>query len=158
MNQSLLMDKDNGTKQEESKCDIFKPLGQDMEKLFALDNVHEIPFDTQATAILNIYCYPRQHPSQQSWGNWLGLSSFTPTIPNPNPPPPVDNMGPRYAHHRRFEVVKSEDFADSRTLVRAIREVAGLGHCLANRKQPRVISSLSIPLVDRKRQSPFTIQ
>jgi hypothetical protein len=130
VNQSLI-DKHDGTKEEESKCDIFKPLGQDMDKLFALDNTNEIPFDTQATAILNIYCYPRQHPSLKSWGNWFGLSSFKPTTPNPNPPTPVDNMGPRYAHHRRFEVVKSEDFADSRTLVRAIREVAELGHCLA---------------------------
>jgi len=136
-NDSLVQD-DTEDNDEEPKCDIFKPLGQDMEKLFSLDNVDEIPFDTQATAILNIYCYPRKHPSQESWRNWLGVTSFKPS-PIPSPLPPVDTMGARYAHHRRFEVVRSEDFADIRSLVRAIRSVAGVGHCVDSEKTSRYL-------------------
>ena len=139
-NDSLVEDEPSDDSVKETKCDIFKPLGRDMEKLFAFDNADadDIPFDTQATAVLNIYCYPRKHPSQDTWGNWFGLASFK-AEPNPRPPPEVDNMGHRYAHHRRFEVVRSEDFADIRTLVRAIRSVAGLGHCVDNIKTSRYL-------------------
>lgn len=145
-------DNDTGGEIQESKCDIFKPLGQDMEKLFALDNADEIPFDTQATAMLNIYCYPPKHPSQQSWANWLGVTSFKP-MPNPNPPTPSDKMGPRYANHRRFEVVRSEDFADIRSLVRAIRSVAGLGHFTDNVKTPRYLVFVNPTGGQKKAQS-----
>jgi sphingosine kinase len=108
---------------EASKCNIFKPLEQNVEKIFSLVDNAEIPFDTQATAILNIYAYPRKHPSQETWGNWCGLTEFKPK-PDPNPPEPVKHMGNRYAHQRRFEVVPSEDFADIRSLVRALRSVS----------------------------------
>lgn len=108
-----------------TECNIFKPLEHNVEKIFSLVDNAEIPFDTQATAILNIYAYPRKHPSQETWGNWFGLTEFKP-MPNPNPPEPVKDMGNRYAHHRRFEVVPSEDFADIRSLVRALRSVSSL--------------------------------
>jgi sphingosine kinase len=112
----------------DSACNIFKPLEHNADKIFSLHDfgADKISLDTQAMAILNIYAYPRKHPSQTTWGNWFGLTEFKP-MPNPNPPEPVSHkMGNRYAHHRHFEVVRSEDFADIRSLVRAIRSVTSL--------------------------------
>lgn len=113
---------------DDSESDIFELLGQDVEKIFRC-NDDDIPaYESQATAILNIYCYPRKHPSQTSWGNWMGLIAFEPK-PQPYYLPALQSEttpGFRYAHHRQLEVVRSEDFYDIQTLIRAIRQVAKL--------------------------------
>jgi hypothetical protein len=148
----------------DSVCNIFKPLEHNVDKIFSLQHAchaEEIPLDTQAMAILNIYVYPRKHPSQTTWGHWFGLTEFKP-MPNPNPPEPMSHtqMGNRYAHHRRFEVVRSEDFADIRSLVRAIRSLSShqsphtkylvfLNPVGGQKKAREIYDSLVVPMLEQ---------
>jgi len=97
----------------------------------------DTPTDTQGHAVLNIYAYPRDDPnnpvesSSLSILRWCGLGS---THPKPNPkykrPDPGteewQKWGNRYAFHRRFTVVASEDVGPLNALVRAIRQAAQL--------------------------------
>lgn len=118
---------DDNADHDADACGIFKPIGEDLEKIFALngsscgEEATPIPYETQATAVLNLYCYPKKDPSQDSWMSWCGLSK---SIPQPSPKPPA-GTGHRYAHHRRFEVVPSEDFANVSRVVRAVRHLSG---------------------------------
>ena len=116
-------------------CSIFKPLTEDIEKIFSTSNnepLTAIPFDTQATALLTIYVYPRKDPSQTSFFH----NCFSPDKPKRNlqlsnassntstSGSSSTGLGHRYAHHRRFQVAPAEDFSNLSNLVRAIRSVS----------------------------------
>jgi Diacylglycerol kinase catalytic domain len=115
-------------------CGIFKPLTEDMDKIFSTcDNepLSDLPFDAQATAVLSIYVYPRQDPSLMSpFQTWCGMGNNNAAARKLNRQLQITSMekqqqlGHRYAHHRRFEVAPSEDFANLSELVRAIRKVS----------------------------------
>ena len=120
-------------------CGIFQPITQDIEKIFSTANnepLTDIPFDTQATAILTIYCYPRKDPTQTTFFHSCFASSDKPRpnlrLSNPSSTASGNNgtntantkLGHRYAHHRRFQVAPAEDFSNLSSLVRAIRNVS----------------------------------
>jgi sphingosine kinase len=85
----------------------------------------EIAQDTQGSAVLTMYSYPRKDPSQSSWSNWCGITSFTPK-PNPSYQRPADpsKLGDRYAHHRQFTLAPAEDLQDCNALLTALRNLA----------------------------------
>jgi hypothetical protein len=110
-------------------CGIFRPLGDDTEKIFSFCNnepASEIPFDTQAKAILTLYVYPRVDPSKKSFFDSCGPGKIT---PNKDYPVATEDDSSstkllhRYAHHRKFQVAPAEDFADISILVKGIREL-----------------------------------
>lgn len=85
----------------------------------------EIAQDTQGSATLTIFSYPRKDPSETSWANWCGISSFNPK-PNPSYQRPADpsKLGDRYAHHRKFTLAPTEDLQDCNALLAALRNLA----------------------------------
>jgi sphingosine kinase len=85
----------------------------------------EIAEDTQGSAVLTMYSYPRKDPSQSTWSNWCGITSFTPK-PNPSYQRPADpsKLGDRYAHHRHFTLAPAEDLQDCNALLTALRHLS----------------------------------
>eukprot|EP00339_Tiarina_fusa_P001142 CAMPEP_0117008042 /NCGR_PEP_ID=MMETSP0472-20121206/7704_1 /TAXON_ID=693140 ORGANISM="Tiarina fusus, Strain LIS" /NCGR_SAMPLE_ID=MMETSP0472 /ASSEMBLY_ACC=CAM_ASM_000603 /LENGTH=562 /DNA_ID=CAMNT_0004709979 /DNA_START=17 /DNA_END=1705 /DNA_ORIENTATION=- len=119
-------------------CGIFQSLAEDTDKLFSVsrstantnDNepTSEIPFDTQAAAVLTMYVYPRVDPSKcSSLLGSCGLGGRNNKLPDKEYEAPSDpsKLGSRHARHRRFQIAPAEDFSDISTLVRAIRTLAG---------------------------------
>jgi sphingosine kinase len=116
---------DSGDDKLESPLGIFQPLREDMEKMFcSWDNapLSDIPFDTQAAAVLTIYAYPRHDPSRSSSLCGMG-SARTPTLSTNKDP---SKLGHREAAHRRLEVAPAEDFSYLTNLVRAIRKLSNI--------------------------------
>jgi hypothetical protein len=135
-------------------ANIFQPLSNDMDKIFCRadttisstnpsnedgnpndNNANpSIPWDSTASAILNIFVYPKRELSKRS--TWkvvqrlLGLSTNDSTIRTP----PI-TYGHRHAAIRRFHVAAAEDFANISTVVRAIRQLAG------QQQQQQIVSS-----------------
>jgi sphingosine kinase len=120
---------DSGDDKLEPPIGIFQPLREDMENIFCgWDNapLSDIPFDTQAAAVLTIYAYPRHDPFQSS-SNGCGMGSTkgrTPTTLPTNTDP--SKLGHREPAHRRLEVAPAEDFSDLTNLVRAIRKLSNI--------------------------------
>ena len=81
----------------------------------------------KAVAYLNIYCYPRPETKRCGlWGKLFGSggnndNDDTATTLSPDP---TKHLAHRQAHHPRFEVAPTEDFAAIRSVVRAIRALA----------------------------------
>lgn len=114
---------------------IFQPLSNDMDKIFCrVDTTTDydapaIPYDSTASAMLNIFVYPKQEIlSRSPWKmvqRYLGLSassrSTASTIASTTPV----KYGHRHAAIRRFHVAAAEDFSNISTVVRAIRQLAG---------------------------------
>ena len=70
------------------------------------------PVDRQGSAILTLYCYPQQDPSQLTWAQRWGLTSSTNNnAPNPTSLSHRSALGrhARVAQHRRFVVAPAED-------------------------------------------------
>jgi hypothetical protein len=112
-------EKNKPDKKEGNDCGIFQPLKEDTEKIFSACNnepLSNIPFDTQAAAVLSIYVYPRLDSSQLSWFDWCGLTSSHKSSPNTNQSEAAaaadrSKLGNRYAHIRQFQVAPAEDFS-----------------------------------------------
>jgi hypothetical protein len=120
-----------------SSCGIFKPLVEDVEKLFSVSNnepFSEIPFDTQAAAVLTLYVYPRVDYSKQSFFRSCGLASKSELDINKTTPTDLSKLGPRQAHHRKFQVAPAEDFSAISTVVQGIRKL-----CRPNLKGDRLL-------------------
>lgn len=79
--------------------------------------------EEKASAILNIYCYPRAKPSSILYQ--IKECAFGSEDDEESQ---IDEslLGNRYAHHRHYQVEACEDFADIRKVVRAIRYLAKL--------------------------------
>lgn len=105
-------------------CGIFKPLAQDEENIFSSFNnepTTDIPFDTQAAAVLNIYVYPRTDLSKQSLLSSCGFKR--PETKTAAPIVDPSKLGPRQANHRKFQVAPAEDFSNVSAVVRGIRKL-----------------------------------
>lgn len=107
-------------------CGIFKPLGDDADRIFSVFSngpVTDIPYDTQAAAALAIYAYPRVDPSTKSLLDSCGFKSggtkSVPTISSTDP----SKLGPRHAQHRKFQVAAAEDFSGISALVKNMRKL-----------------------------------
>lgn len=107
----------------------------------------DTPTDTQSNASLVIYAYPRQDPKHVSsnagiLARFCGLGKIHPK-PNPNYKRPVGEewrqWGPRYAFHRRFQVVASEDVGALNALVKAIKQAADILPLQENRGRMLVV-------------------
>jgi sphingosine kinase len=85
----------------------------------------EIAQDTQGSALLTIYSYPRKDPSKSTWLNWCGITNFIPK-PNPSYQRPADpsKLGDRHAHHRRFTLAPAEDLQDCNAVLTFLRDLA----------------------------------
>jgi sphingosine kinase len=121
-------EKTEGPSSPAEDCGIFKPLGENADKIFSICNnepASDIPFDTQAAAVLTLYVYPRIDPSTKgSIFASCGLASNNPKpVKDYKPPADVSKLGSRHAHHRRFQVAPAEDFSDISTVVRSIRKI-----------------------------------
>ena len=131
-----------------SPCDIFQPLVENAENIFSASNnepLSEIPFDTQAAAVLTIYVYPRRDLTQQGlFYDWCGLAHHRPPVTLTTVTEP-SKLGHRYACHRRFEVAPAEDFSAVSTLVRAIRKLACVPTMDRQRKLLIVVNPRSGP-------------
>ena len=108
-----------------SSLGIFQPLQENSERIFSgWDNVplSDLSFDTQASAVLTIYAYPRHDPSQPSSSSFCGKGASKRKTPTRPVNTDVSKLEHRQAAHRRFEVAASKDFSDVTNLVRAIRK------------------------------------
>ncbi|CAB9505814.1 Sphingosine kinase 1 [Seminavis robusta] len=90
--------------------------------------------DTKGHAVLTIYSYPREDPNNppdkgSSILRWCGMGKINPK-PRPTYQRPGEQewekWGHRYAFHRRFTVVPSEDVGPLNQLVKAMRQAAQL--------------------------------
>ena len=85
-----------------------------------------------AVAYLSIYCYPRPETKRCGLlGRLFGSGGSGDIVNNDDAdtatthnPDPTKHFAHRQAHHRRFEVAPTEDFAAIRSIVRAIRALA----------------------------------
>jgi len=100
-------------------CNILDSVNENKD-IFHCQHNDFIPVDSHATAILNIYTYPKAQKST-SW--WCSAPDST----RPNPHYSTPGTGPRYAHHYAFPVSPSHDFEGLTELVQSIRTVAKLG-------------------------------
>jgi sphingosine kinase len=96
-----------------------------------------VPTDTQGSAVLTVYAYPKRDPSKESIFHSCGLHRK----PKPVTELPAGTAAAaaeegssarvpnnkkswhRQAHHRQFTVAPAEDFADLTTMVQAIRSI-----------------------------------
>jgi hypothetical protein len=103
-----------------SCSNIFDPVSENKHSIFSRSNDEDfIPVDSQATAVLNIYTYPKsvtKSPSSAWWCSSLKGNQPTPTF--------VKGDGPRKARHYSFPVAPAHDFEALTELVHAIRRVA----------------------------------
>ena len=94
--------------------------------------ISELPVDTQASAVLEIYVYPRKDVSKGKMKHILSSCGFgggkkskskllDEAIANTKAPL---KLGSRYACHRQFQIAPAEDLKDITTVVRAIRNLA----------------------------------
>lgn len=140
-----------------SKGGIFEPLlrKDNNDKIFTVvsnEPKSPIPSDTQATAVLNIYVYPRKDPSSQSiitcagnQGKCQPVKEFPRETSNENHP---QKLLERYPHHRRFQVAPAEDFAFITALVKEIRKLARPNHISST---PERLLILINPFAGRKK-------
>jgi len=74
--------------------------------------------DTQASAVLHLYSYPKTDPSQLSWKHRWGLKSYRHPKRRPHYQRPTDtsNWGPRVASHKHYTLLPTEDLGDANRL------------------------------------------
>lgn len=106
---------------EDECCNIFDAVSDDKDAVFNITDNNLLAVDSQASAILNIYCYPKiiQKPGYL-WGKCNAKT---------NPCPAVDHeegTGHRTANHLTFSVAPAHDFENLTALVKSIRRVAQL--------------------------------
>eukprot|EP00980_Cylindrotheca_fusiformis_P010706 scaffold2400_cov187-Cylindrotheca_fusiformis.AAC.11 len=87
----------------------------------------DIPVDTQGSAILKIYAYPRLRPGEKSMLSSCGYSPKRKPITEYTSKDDAAQLGSRCAHHRRFKVSPAEDLSSLSTLVSSIRRISRPG-------------------------------
>lgn len=80
--------------------------------------------DRQGSAILNMYCYPRVDPSQKSWMNWMGVTSYRPRRNPQYTRTSKHQKVPRVKQTRSFRLAPSEDFQAANQVLSALRHLA----------------------------------
>jgi hypothetical protein len=96
------------------------------------DGATSMASTSSSAAYLNIYAYPRARPRRGILGQVKDCISSSPDNDNEDDATQVEQLGPRYQHHRRYKLAPMEDFAQARELLQHIRHVAGIEHVHAN--------------------------
>ena len=100
---------------------IWDEVSQNKQGIFAFACDNDlIPVDSHATALLNIYSYPKSNQTKSWWSPSWCTSTETNT-PNAHY---TAGTGPRRACHYSFPVAPSHDFEALTELVKAIRRVS----------------------------------
>jgi hypothetical protein len=87
----------------------------------------DVPNDTQGSAILKIYSYPRVHPSERNMLDSCGFNSQRKRNTEYWSAEDVSKLGSRRAHHRRFQVSPAENLSALSTMISSIRKISRPG-------------------------------
>jgi sphingosine kinase len=111
----------------------------------------DTPVDTQGTAVLTIFAYPKRDACNKStlgscgWKNKPNpITEFSIEPEETTATAKPKNLGNRQQHHRRFTVAPTEDFADLSRLVSAMRNIIhGNKNVLEERRLLVIINPVS---------------